>query len=259
MPASFPADLVMTPSPDPFPLAATAFSGDSRSVPAGNAFDWLRQGWALFTAAPGAWMAIMVLAIVIYLGLSIVPLIGQLAAHLLTPVFGGGILIGCRKLSAGETLEIADLFAGFKQNTGNLAMLGLIYMAGMAAIVALTFLVGGGSLAGGMMMGRHAGMGVAFGGVLLALLLVLILSTPLVMAMLYAPALVVFNGMLPIPAMKASFNACVKNTLAFLVFGLIALVLCFFAALPIGLGFLVLGPVLSGALYVSYRDIFVGT
>jgi hypothetical protein len=34
------------------------------------------------------------------------------------------------------------------------------------------------------------------------------------------------------------------------------MVLCFFAALPVGLGFLVLGPVLAGSVYASYRDIF---
>jgi uncharacterized membrane protein len=45
----------------------------------------------------------------------------------------------------------------------------------------------------------------------------------------------------------------------FLVYGLITMVLCFFAALPVGLGFLVLGPVLSGSVYASYRDIFVAT
>ena len=61
----------------------------------------------------------------------------------------------------------------------------------------------------------------------------------------------------PVEALKASFNACLKNTLPFLVYGLVVMVLLFFAALPVGLGFLVLIPVLSGSVYVSYRDIFV--
>ena len=33
-----------------FPIPAPAFNGNSRVVPPGNAFDWLRQGWALFAA-----------------------------------------------------------------------------------------------------------------------------------------------------------------------------------------------------------------
>ena len=48
-----------------------------------------------------------------------------------------------------------------------------------------------------------------------------------------------------------------KNVLAFLVYGLIVLVLAFFAALPVGLGFLVLIPVLAGSVYAAYRDVFV--
>jgi uncharacterized membrane protein len=136
-------------------------------------------------------------------------------------------------------------------------MLGLLYMAGMLAIFAVAALLGGGGLASGMVMGNTAGAGMALGGMILAFLVSLALSVPLVMAMWFAPALVVFNNMQPVPALKASFNACMKNMPVFLVYGLITLVLCFFAALPLGLGFLVLVPVLAGTLYASYRDIFV--
>jgi uncharacterized membrane protein len=41
------------------------------------------------------------------------------------------------------------------------------------------------------------------------------------------------------------------------VYSLIVMVLMFFAALPVGLGFLVLVPVLCGSIYASYRDVFV--
>ena len=96
-----------------------------------------------------------------------------------------------------------------------------------------------------------------FGGLMLSLLLSLALSVPAVMAIWFAPALVFFNNMQPVEALKASFEACMKNVLAFLVYGLIVLVLAFFAALPVGLGFLVLIPVLAGSVYAAYRDVFV--
>ena len=47
-----------------FPNPAPAFSGESRTVSAGNAFDWLRQGWALFTAFPGQWLLLTVVLLV---------------------------------------------------------------------------------------------------------------------------------------------------------------------------------------------------
>ena len=240
-----------------FPIPAPEFNGDCRMVPAGNAFEWLKQGWAIFMANPAIWIAMTVIFFVIFLGLSIVPLIGQLAANLLTPVLGAGLLLGCQKVSNNESLEIPDLFAGFKKNTNNLVMLGVLYMVGMLVIVAVAAVFGGGGLVSGMMLGQAAGAGVALGGILLAALLSLALSIPLFMTMWFAPALVVFNNMQPVPALKASFNACMKNIVVFLIYDLIVLVLCFFAALPLGLGFLVLFPVLAGALYVSYRDIFV--
>ena len=110
------------------------------------------------------------------------------------------------------------------------------------------------AIASTRMGGGWAALGV---GLLLAMLLSLALSVPLFMALWFAPALVFFNNMLPLPALKASFNACLKNTLAFVVYGLIVLVLMFFAALPVGLGFLVLIPVLAGSIYASYQDVFV--
>ena len=240
-----------------FPITAPEFNGHCRTVPAGNAFEWLKQGWAIFMANPVIWVAISVVFFVIYLGLSMIPLIGQLAANVLTPALGAGWLFACQKVSNNGTLEIPDLFAGFKQNSQNLLMLGVLYTVAMLAIFAVAVVLGGGGLASGLAMGNTAGVGMALGGMMLALLVSLALSVPLAMAMWFAPALVVFNNMQAVPALKASFNACMKNMWGFLVYGLMTLVLCFFAALPLGLGFLVLVPVLAGTLYASYRDIFV--
>ena len=240
-----------------FPIPAPAFNGNSRVVPPGNAFDWLRQGWALFAANPGLWIGLTIVLLVIVLGVQIVPLVGTLAAHLLMPVLGAGLLLVCRKIDEGESVRIDDLFAGFKQNAGPLVMVGVLYMLAMLAIVVIVVAVGGGSVAGGLLSAQPAGLGVIFGGLMLSLLLSLALSVPAVMAIWFAPALVFFNNMQPVEALKASFEACMKNVLAFLVYGLIVLVLAFFAALPVGLGFLVLIPVLAGSVYAAYRDVFV--
>ena len=240
-----------------FPIPAPAFNGNSRVVPPGNAFDWLRQGWALFAANPGLWIGLTIVLLVIVLGVQIVPLVGTLAAHLLMPVLGAGLLLVCRKIDEEERVQIDDLFAGFKQNAGPLVMVGVLYMVAMFAIVVIVVVVGGGSVAGGLLSAQPAGLGVIFGGLMLSLLLSLALSVPVAMAVWFAPALVFFNNMQPVEALKASFEACMKNVLAFLVYGLIVLVLAFFAALPVGLGFLVLIPVLAGSVYAAYRDVFV--
>jgi len=98
-----------------------------------------------------------------------------------------------------------------------------------------------------------AGMGLTL---VLAGLIVFALLLPVFMALWFAPALAMFHQQGPAEAMKASFVACLKNVLPFLVYSVILLPLAFIASIPLGLGWLVLGPVLAASLYTSYRDIF---
>ena len=184
-------------------------------------------------ANPWLWSAVSLLLIIASIALASVSLIGPMVFCLLTPLLCSGALRACQKASNSERLEVSDFFSGFQTNTNGLVILGVIIMACQAGFVVL------------------------FEGSLVARLLSLLLLFPLVMAIWFAPALVFFNNMPPVEALKASFNACLKNTLPVLVYGLVVMVLLFFAALPVGLGFLVLIPVLSGSVYVSYRDIFV--
>ncbi len=249
------------PEPSAFPLAPPPFDGASRRVDPGACFDWLRQGWALFAANPGVWLAVAVIALVVYFGLGIVPLVGGVAANLLLPVLTAGLLDLARRQSRGETIEIGGLFAGFQKRTGELVILGLIATLALIALALLAGILVGGGLAGGAVgisFGRPAafGAGLLLGSLFLGGLLLALALLPLTMALWFAPALVFFNGMPPKAAMKASFAACLLNWLPLLVYGVILFVLAFFAALPLGLGFLVLLPVLAGALEASLRDVF---
>lgn len=247
---------------DPFPLSPVSFSGRARVAPPDSAFNWLRQGWACFAANPGLWLAISVLLLVIFFGLQIVPVIGTLAANLMMPTLTAGMLHAVRRQVDEGRFEIGDLFAGFRHNTGPLIVVGALYMGGWLIIALLVMVLIGGSVAGGIVFGAAGqpamGAGIGFGGMFVAGVLTLLLGAPLLMAVAFAPALVYFNDMAPMAALKASFDACLRNWLVMTIFGLALLVLCFFAALPMGLGFLVLLPVLYGALYASYKDIFLG-
>ncbi len=92
--------------------------------------------------------------------------------------------------------------------------------------------------------------------VLLGLLITLALLLPLVAAYWFAPALVIMHDMPAGDAMKASFFACFRNFFPFVVYGIIILLLGIVAAIPIGLGYLVLIPMTIAGVYVSYREIF---
>jgi len=68
--------------------------------------------------------------------------------------------------------------------------------------------------------------------------------------------LVMLGGQNAWPAAQDSVAACWINVLPLLVFGLIYLVLAVVAAIPLLLGFLVLGPVTVCAVYASYEEVF---
>ena len=240
-----------------FPAVPVRFKGESREVEPGACFAWLHQGWTMFLANPGVWIGSTVLLLVILMAISIVPLFGQISAHLLAPLFGAGMVQICRHLRDGQQPEVADLFAGFRHNTGSLVMVGVFFAVGIFGLAFIAFLLVSGGVLGGVITGKIAGLSIALGGVMLAGIIVLLLSVPVIMATWFAPALVFFHDMKPAAAMRASFDAGAKNWLAMVIFGIFLIVSLFFAMLPLGLVLVLLLPIFSGAVYASYRDIFV--
>jgi uncharacterized membrane protein len=165
-------------------------------------------------------------------------------------------MLGCQDVDRGGALEIERLFAGFKQRTGDLVVVGACNLAGTVVITLACAAVLGGGVFMAVMRGGIEGAGLSIASLLIALLLVAGLSVPLAMATWFAPALIALHGVAPGAALKASFFACLRNWMPFLIYGIVLLVLCFVAAIPAFLGFLVLVPVLIASVYTSYRDIF---
>lgn len=248
----------MTDTMPEVPLSPRAgnFNADGRTVGGGRGWDWIVEGFALFRRQAGIWILAIVLLGVLCIVISMIPFLGSLANALLFPIFGGGLMLGCRALDGGGTLEFAHLFAGFKQRTGDLVMIGAFNLIGWVLIAFVVFTVIGGGVFMAVLRGGMPGAHISILSILVALLLVAALSIPLYMATWFAPALIVLNELSPVAALKASFNACLRNWIPFLTYGVVLLVLGIVAAIPAGLGYLVLIPVMIGSVYTSYRDIF---
>src|SRR2546430_2824905 len=251
--------------------AAMSPALEPRAVDAGRGASWWVEGWRLFTPRVGMWLltAIILVVLLCVLGLvGLIPFIGQLlllACDILGPVFIGGLMLGCRAVDRGNPLTVAHLFAGFSQRTGPLVTVGLIY-TGLMIVVCMTILgmmiaIFGVAILGMLTGGADASQtGIAFDSVVIAVLLgflfFLLLLLPLIMAIWFAPALVMLGGMSPVAAMKASFHGCLRNVVPFLVYGAIGIVLAILATIPFGLGWFVLAPVTIATVYASYCDIF---
>ena len=127
--------------------------------------------------------------------------------------------------------------------------------------VALGLLLGGGAALSGMAVGmetHYAWLGTVISvfGIILAVTISLLLVLPLVMSVWLAPPLAVFHDIPAMTAMKQSFLASWRSLPAFIVaFFLVALML-FLTSLTLGLALLVVIPVMAGATYAAYRDLF---
>jgi uncharacterized membrane protein len=236
---------------------AGEYVAGGRTVAAGRGWSWIAEGWGLFKKEPGVWIGILVVVLLINIALAFIPVAGKLATFILGPVFGGGILLGCRAMEQGGKLEIGHLFAGFRERFGPLVLVGVLNLVAMAVIVLVVGLITGVSLftiAAGMP--PHSISPAAALTLLLAMLIVAALQLPVVMAVWFAPALVVFHGKDAVAALRESFIGCMRNVVPYLVYGLVMLVFAILASIPVGLGWLVLGPVLAASIYTSYKDIF---
>ena len=247
----------------PLPDSPPAVMHEPRRLSAAQGASLWGEAWRIFCAAPGTWIAILLVYVAISIVLALIPVIGAVAHMVLTPVFAGGMMLGCHALARGAPLEFSHLFAGFQDNRfGPLALLGLILLAlsivfGIVVLAGLFATIGMSGLSALASHGDPWAVAGALGvGFLVFLLLALVGGTLIAMAYWLAPALVVLNGMEPVAALRKSFDACLTNVGAFLVYGIIYIGLAILASIPLGLGWLVLGPMIGGSCYASWRQIF---
>jgi uncharacterized membrane protein len=231
----------------------------ANKVSADEGWVWYASGWKFFIRDPGVQIVYLLIILLISIGLALVPLVGGLVLVLITPVLAGGWFHALHELDSGHDIGIGTLFEGFGNRvwTGPLIVLGVLMLAAefLIGIVGITAMSG--SVLGYMETMQAAEMPPLPGlGMLIGLFIILVLSALFFMALFYAVPLIQFQGAAPLAAMQSSFSASLQNIGALTVFGLVYLVLAFFAAIPFALGFLVLVPVSVAAAYNSYKSVY---
>ena len=243
-------------------------STEVRVVGAGRGWQWLVDGYALFRRSPANWFALTLIFGLLWLSSLFIPLVGPLLFNLFSPLLFAGLMIGCRALEEGKPLEVPTLFAAFKTHAAPLVTVGGVYLVGTIIVLGIVLIIAGGSLLPTLFKSgadietvraavRSLAIALAFGAAI---------YLPLIMVIWFAPLLVVFDGMAPVPAMKLSFEACLKNTVPFLVYGLAILGAWMVLSLPAVFGplgaavmvafFMLSVPALICSIYVSYKDVF---
>lgn len=231
--------------------------GEPKRKPIGHAWLWIKQGFQLFKAAPWQWILTTIVGFIIFLAMAFIPIIGQLISMLSTYIWLAGIMIGCHAAyTHQDKFSLKYLFAGFKNQAGKLVGLSVI----MTLLSIIIMLAAMGPMYFSLLMGEEPDMAMSQAQsikLLLSILIAVAVMLPLMMAVWFAPALIVLNQVPLFKAMKMSFFGCLKNFLPFLIYGLIGFVLYIVAFIPVGLGLLVLLPTMLASIYTSYRDIFL--
>ncbi len=229
-------------------------------VRAAAGVDWVSAGWRLFRKASLMWIVFLLLFFLIHVGLGFVPWVGMWIGNLVSPILMGGIALGCRSLETGGDLELEHFLAGFRRNTGQLLAIGVVYLLGEMALLAIFGLFAGPAFISAIFRGDEAAilnslpedmLRLALGGLVVAAL-----ALPLMAAYWFAPTLAMLHGTPALPAMKESLVACFRNFLPMLVYGLVMLALLVPAVIALGLGLFVWAPLMMATIYASYRSIF---
>jgi hypothetical protein len=250
---------------------------------------WLRQSYAMFVRYRLAWIGLLLAYYVSLLAVDALPWIGALLAPMIKPVLSVGFLAAAWTQERGGKPAIGMLLRGFGANVRALLPLGIVFVVGISLALGATALVDGGQfldmLYGAPPAGdndasaaaHHIQQTLGTPRVQLAMLFGALCALPTLMALWWAPALVVFHDAGLVGALRTSFRAAAANwraalryALALFVLGalvptLITAALALVVPAPLNAtiaAFVVLPYVaffvatLHISDYVSYRDVF---
>lgn len=231
------------------------FAREPRSMSAARGLEWLREAWQLFKAQPLKFLAIMLLMLGVSLALAQIPYVGGVLQNLAWPVAAAVVVLVCESVRRRD--EDAPIQAPLQA-----ALTSLLLLAAISALIGLGLSV----MVALPILGGETWIQLYTGNVpqawqpppkfWTAMGLIWLCSIPLLFASWFAPALIVLHKVSPFNAMALSLWACLRNLPAIIIYGLIVAVLMIPATLPMGLGWLLLGPVMMIGVYIPYRDIF---
>jgi hypothetical protein len=233
---------------------------------------WILNGLYQFRQSPLIWIILCSTLYAIIAILSFVlELYGLLVFIILFPALQAGLWTGCKALEKDEKLQFLHLFAGFKISPVPLLTLGAISLVGQLLIFGIISTIAGDVAMDYVMEGARTNEETevikASGNMLSALIAGVILHVPLIMAIWFAPLLIVFDKMTPYAAMRLSFIACLSNFIPLQIFITSSFLLVVIAIMPymlfglvslsFGLINFVLMPILYASVYTSYKAIFI--
>ena len=227
---------------------------DPQSVPIGRGLSWIGQGFSFFGRNAGIWIVIALIYLIILMVSSFIPF----ATQILQPMLAGGLMLGLYAQDNGENLEVRHLFEGFNVCADKLAILGALLL-GIGILIAIVFMIIffiGFVIIIGLNESGAPSEPAIITMVVIGVPVVLIIAVLFGAVSWFGPPLVVLHKKPVGEAFKLSLIALKRNIGAFIVFTFFAILMMMLAMFTFYLGLLILMPVLFGATYASWKDIF---
>lgn len=227
--------------------------------------DWLRASYQLFRRARLPWLLLVLGYYLIFVAIKLVPFVGGLAAVVMKPVFSVAFLAAAWNQERGVRPSPRHLFEGFRSNLWALLPLGVVLLVGMSLAVGATAVVDGGRLVGLLLDPAPADLDQdaaakrladALGDprVQLGMLFGALCALPTILALWWAPALVVFQDASVGTALRASLRACLANWSALLRYGIAVF---FFTAVVPSFLILLIALVVPQSLYPFFATLIL--
>jgi hypothetical protein len=217
------------------------------------------RGWNAFKGDPVTWILMLIIFMVISVVLNLIPFLGGLIMAVVSPGLVAGFLKLAQDVEAGGKGSVGTLFAPLqdRERRTPLLLLGLVALAASVLMVIVMAILLGGAMALGGGLPESGAVPMPISGIgIFGMLVMFVLYLGIFAVLAFSIPLVYFRGAHIGDAIKASISGTLSNLGPLIVFSLIYFVLAIIAMIPFGLGFLVLGPVVFGALYGMYREIF---
>ncbi|WP_144391681.1 BPSS1780 family membrane protein [Pleionea sediminis] len=195
-------------------------------LPAISGIHWFFDGFNQFFQAPLIWTGIgfiNILLLIVSSLLVLIPILGIAITHLFYPLFIAGFMQAAANQKQ-ENIQVSDYFSGFSSQTSSLFLCGALYFAMLIVVMVITFVF---MLVIDLGLSSYASQSISIltprilesviGG-----LISIGLMLPVIMAIWFAPALIILHHHDAIEAIKLSFVACYRNFVPYLAYSLIA-------------------------------------
>ncbi|MDE2003606.1 MAG: hypothetical protein KGJ25_08775 [Betaproteobacteria bacterium] len=197
---------------------------------------WLAESYAMLSKHRVPWLALVVGYYLLLAVVETLPWIGVYLAPIIKPLMSVAFLAAAWTQERGGRPQFRMLLQGFRSNARTLLPLGVVLVAGISLAVAATSLIDGGRLldllygatptdADPAAAARRLHQVLSSPSVEIGMLFGAICALPTILALWWAPALVVFQDARLTTALAASLRAALANWRAVLRYALVVFLL----------------------------------